>query len=102
MAKARWLVYHYPKDPDGLWAAADEAHLQHPYLDDGEKCNPRPSAKEALDYLLEATAPEIPKLEHGALVTTAAIYVPVLETLKNSYARRLQQVARQKVADPIG
>lgn len=86
---ASWLVYHYPQDAEGLWEHQDETkHGFRHVLSAGETRYPRPPAKDALRYLLELTAQEIPRPEHGALVTTAEVFLPALQKMTDAYVRR--------------
>jgi hypothetical protein len=93
--RASWLVYHYPRDAEGIWEHHDETRYGFRHvLSAGETRYPRPSAKEALRHLLELTKLDIPKPEHGALATTAEAFLPVLQKVTDTYVRRQRQTAK--------
>lgn len=86
--RASWLVYHYPKDSNlrGHYDQTNNGFV--PKLNEGEKCDPRPSAKDALKHLLQVSTEQIPPAELAALTMTSEVFLPVLQKVTDAYVRR--------------
>jgi hypothetical protein len=91
-----WLVYHYPKNAEGLWEHQDETrHRFRTLFNAGEARSPRPTAAAAMAFLLELAEDEIPRAEHSALRTTGRDFIGPLQKLTEAHGRRHPQPRRR-------
>jgi hypothetical protein len=87
----RWLVRYFPMDARDLEATYHhEAGWGGLLLRDGEKCEPRDTAKDAAKYLLDLAADDlkISKSDYEALLIVSTDFLELLHKLNKRYLGR--------------
>ncbi len=87
----RWLVHYFPIDARGLDATHHhEVGSRGRPLHEGEKCEPRDTAKDAAKYLLDLATDElqIAEQDHDPLFIVSADFLDLLKKLNDRYLRR--------------
>lgn len=93
VGRARWLVYYYPLDSEGLSVQYDEGQFLRRVLEEGENREPRDTAQGAFDRLLELVSEEmnITGSHLEALRTIGSELLKPLILLSERYQRRMQR-----------